>query len=185
MKGQNHISYFIFQHNIRRVKFIYSEKATKICEISPVDLSYVVKVKSTEEISQNFVAFSECMNFNNGHNKHSIMNIESTSAFAEFNLIFLFINWWWNLLITSNILKLVHFLMDQVLILCFLSKVANSQKVSTLIWNKSMLFIVKGNELQSKVKIRKNAQNLLTDFDIILIQITLTTMINYPIIIHD
>ena len=46
------------------VKFIYSEKATKFCEISTVDLSYVVPVKSTVEISQNFVTFSEYMNFN-------------------------------------------------------------------------------------------------------------------------
>ena len=43
--------------------FIYSEKATNFCEISTVDLSYVVTVKSTVEISQNFVAFSEYMNF--------------------------------------------------------------------------------------------------------------------------
>ena len=33
------------------VKFIYSEKATNFCEISTVDLSYVVMVKSTVEIS--------------------------------------------------------------------------------------------------------------------------------------
>ena len=45
------------------LKFIYSEKATNFCEISTVDLSYVVTVKSTVEISQNFVAFSEYMNF--------------------------------------------------------------------------------------------------------------------------
>ena len=45
------------------VKFIYSEKATKFCEISNVDLSYAVTVKSTMEILQNFVAFSEYMNF--------------------------------------------------------------------------------------------------------------------------
>ena len=45
------------------VKFIYSEKATHFCEISTVDLSYVVMVKSTVEISQNFEAFSEYMNF--------------------------------------------------------------------------------------------------------------------------
>ena len=38
-------------------------KATKFCEISTVDLSYGVPVKSTVEISQNFVAFSEYMNF--------------------------------------------------------------------------------------------------------------------------
>ena len=36
--------------------FVYSEKATKFCEISPVDLSYEVPVKSTGENSQNFVA---------------------------------------------------------------------------------------------------------------------------------
>ena len=45
------------------VKFIYSEKATIFCEISTIDLSYVVTVKSTVEISQNFVGFSEYMNF--------------------------------------------------------------------------------------------------------------------------
>ena len=45
------------------IKFIYSEKATNFCQISTVYLSYVVTVKSTVEISQNFVAFSEYMNF--------------------------------------------------------------------------------------------------------------------------
>ena len=45
------------------VKFIYSEKATKFFEISILLLSYAVPVKSKEEISQNFVAFSEYMNF--------------------------------------------------------------------------------------------------------------------------
>ena len=44
------------------LKFIYPEKATKLCEISTIDLSYVVPVKSTVEILQNFVAFSEYMN---------------------------------------------------------------------------------------------------------------------------
>ena len=34
-----------------KLKFIYSEKATKFCEISTLDLSYVVPVKSTVEIS--------------------------------------------------------------------------------------------------------------------------------------
>jgi hypothetical protein len=45
------------------LKFIYSKKVTKFCEISMVDLSYVVPVKSKVEISQNIVAFSEYMNF--------------------------------------------------------------------------------------------------------------------------
>jgi hypothetical protein len=42
---------------------IYSEKATFFFEISTVDLSYVLPIKSTMEILQNFVAFSEYMNF--------------------------------------------------------------------------------------------------------------------------
>ena len=41
------------------LKFIYSEKATKFCEISILYLPYLVTVKSTVEISQNLVAFSE------------------------------------------------------------------------------------------------------------------------------
>ena len=51
------------------VKFIYSEKATKFCEIFTLLLSYVVPVKSKVKISQNFVAFSEYMNFNGVANR--------------------------------------------------------------------------------------------------------------------
>ena len=46
------------------LKFIDSEKTTKFCKISTLLLSYVVPVKCKVEISQNVVAFSECMNFN-------------------------------------------------------------------------------------------------------------------------
>ena len=42
---------------------MYSEKATKFCEIFTLLLSYVVPVKSKVKISQNFLAFSEYMNF--------------------------------------------------------------------------------------------------------------------------
>ena len=45
------------------LKFIYSEKATKFCETFTLLLSYVVPVKSKLKISQDFVAFSEYMNF--------------------------------------------------------------------------------------------------------------------------
>ena len=45
------------------IKFMYSEKATKFCEISTLLLSYVVPVKSKMDISQSFVAFSEYINF--------------------------------------------------------------------------------------------------------------------------
>ena len=49
--------------NFGSIKFIYSEKATKFCEISTADLTVTTKDISTVEISQNFVAFSEYMNF--------------------------------------------------------------------------------------------------------------------------
>ena len=50
--------------NLAFLKFIYSEEATKFWEIFTLLLSYVVPVKSRVKISQNFVAFSEYMNFN-------------------------------------------------------------------------------------------------------------------------
>ena len=46
------------------VKFVYSEKAKKISEIFLLLLTTVHTVKSKGKISQNFVAFSEYMNFN-------------------------------------------------------------------------------------------------------------------------
>ena len=46
-----------------QIKFIYSEKASRFFEISTIDFSYVVTVKSMVEISQNFEAFSQNMNF--------------------------------------------------------------------------------------------------------------------------
>ena len=45
------------------IKFIYSEKATKFCEISTLLLTGTTLDKSKVEISQNCVAFSEDMNF--------------------------------------------------------------------------------------------------------------------------
>ena len=45
------------------VKFIYSEKATKYCEIFTLFLTVCTVVKSKVKIWQNFVAFSEYMNF--------------------------------------------------------------------------------------------------------------------------
>ena len=44
------------------IKFIYSEKATKFCEIFPFDW-HCIGVKSKGKILRNFVAFSEYMNF--------------------------------------------------------------------------------------------------------------------------
>ena len=46
---------------------MYSEKATKLCKIFPLLLTVCTVVKSKRKISQNFVAFSEYMNFTNDH----------------------------------------------------------------------------------------------------------------------
>ena len=45
------------------LKFKYSEKATKFCEIFPLLLTTVHTVKSKGKILQKFLAFSEYMNF--------------------------------------------------------------------------------------------------------------------------
>ena len=72
------------------VNFIYSEKATKFCEISNVDLSYVVK--STVEFSQNFVAFSEYMNLKKKQSKFSFSQIcQSHDFFYYIYLLFIYI----------------------------------------------------------------------------------------------
>ena len=42
-----------------KVKFIYSEKATKFCEIFPLLLTVCTVVKSKGKISKNFAALSE------------------------------------------------------------------------------------------------------------------------------
>ena len=53
------------QNEFRYVlKFIYSEKATKLCKISTLLLSVCTVDKSKVEIYQNFVTFSEYMNYN-------------------------------------------------------------------------------------------------------------------------
>ena len=61
---RNVTPYFaIFGKQWHRLKFIYSEKATKFCKIFTLLFSYVVPVKCNVKISPNFVAFSEYMNF--------------------------------------------------------------------------------------------------------------------------
>ena len=60
---QIHIMQFMSEKKMKRTKFIYSEKATKFYEISTLLLTTVHTVKCKVEISQNFVAFSEYMNF--------------------------------------------------------------------------------------------------------------------------
>ena len=52
-----------YESSILTIKFIYSEKATKFCKIFTLLLIVCTVVKSKVNISQNFVAFSEYMNF--------------------------------------------------------------------------------------------------------------------------
>ena len=66
---QNHLKFtLILQNKVLLakilIKFIYSEKTTKFCEIFPLLLTVCTAVKTKGKISQNFVAFSEYMNFN-------------------------------------------------------------------------------------------------------------------------
>ena len=58
-------NYNFFSQNVSCcfLNFIYSEKATKVCEILTLLLTTVNTVKSKRKILQNFVAFSEYMNF--------------------------------------------------------------------------------------------------------------------------
>ena len=57
----------IFRLSYGPLKFIFSEKAKKIWEIFHLLLTTVDTVKSKVKISQNFVAFSEYMNFTSPH----------------------------------------------------------------------------------------------------------------------
>ena len=52
------------QNSFFGIKIIYSEKATTFCEIFLLLLTTEHTVKSKGKISQNFVAFSEYLNFN-------------------------------------------------------------------------------------------------------------------------
>ena len=81
---------------LKILKFINSEKATKFCEIFTLLLTTVHTVKSKVKISQNFVAFSEYMNFNfeigkyvnkkMQHQKIKISN-RSTQYFIDYRAI--------------------------------------------------------------------------------------------------
>ena len=63
-KNQNYLNRGRNERGLLMVlKFIYSEKATKLCEIFPLPLTTVHTVKSKGKISQNSLAFSEYMNF--------------------------------------------------------------------------------------------------------------------------
>ena len=61
LPGIDHWNYFKIKWCL--LKFIYSGKGTKFCEILTLLLSYVGPVKIKVKISHNFVAFSEYMNF--------------------------------------------------------------------------------------------------------------------------
>ena len=62
IKKETAFLYVLYLFNVK-LKFIYSEKATKFCEIFPLLLTAVHTVKSKGKVSQIFLAFSEYMNF--------------------------------------------------------------------------------------------------------------------------
>ena len=55
------------QAKVSHLKFIYSEKATRFCEIFILLLTVATYNKSKVKISQKFMAFSEYMNFKEYH----------------------------------------------------------------------------------------------------------------------
>ena len=70
------------------VKFIYSEKATKFCEIFPMLLTVCNVVKRQGKISQSFEAFSEYMNFMVRHQQSAYLR-QVLTCFVFFFLSFL------------------------------------------------------------------------------------------------
>mgnify|MGYP007048661083 CR=1 FL=1 len=50
-------------NEFHKLKFIYPGKVKFFCKISTVDFSFIVPFRPTMEISQNFAAFSEYINF--------------------------------------------------------------------------------------------------------------------------
>ena len=90
----NRITLRVFFHNVDHqnacdirvapidLKFKYSEKATKFCKIFPLLMTTLHRVKSKVEIPQNFVAFSEYMNFHVDKSKVEIL--QNFVAFPEY-----------------------------------------------------------------------------------------------------
>ena len=74
----------IFMH----VKFIYSEKSTKFCKIFTLLLIVCTVVKSKGKVSQNFVAFSDYMNFNKIWNDTFIDGLQTTNVFIQMTLYY-------------------------------------------------------------------------------------------------
>ena len=71
------------------LKFIYTEKAKKFCEIFPLLLTVCTVVKSKGKISQNFVAFLEYMNF-----KQKYKNVRIPCGIIESKSPALYSNWY-------------------------------------------------------------------------------------------
>ena len=81
-----------------KVKFIYSEKATNNFKISAIDLSYVVSEKSTVEILQHFVTFSEYMNFKKTSNFPFVDNPKKLASASKQDKLVLPTLWYFRFL---------------------------------------------------------------------------------------
>ena len=69
--------------NSAELKFIYYEKATKCCDIFTLLLIGTAQDKSKMEISKNFVAFSEYMNFTSQYLEIISFILSATSRFQK------------------------------------------------------------------------------------------------------
>ena len=111
------------------LKFIYSEKATKFCKIFTLLLSYVVPVKSKGKILQNFVAFSEFMNFMTGY---IVARHMYTAQVSRFTFLFCFDTLNFNFhfpsffLVSTRFIRFLsldfHFQKRSIILLCELMK---------------------------------------------------------------
>ena len=113
------------------------------CEISTVDLSYLVTVKSTVEISQNFVAFSEYMNFNLKCQQALWPNSQSKLIYRPQVIrgyLWLIFPWWWSLVLERN---------DWQSILCISEGARYLYSIIALLKNPTAVTLSNFNWLQS------------------------------------
>ena len=109
------------------LKFIYSEKATKFCEIFT---TYLTTVKSEVKISQNFVAFSEYMNFKTVFARSSLYLWKQGIFYQPFQAI----ENNQNLLIVSYLVSVAHYIYKGLEV-ALLSLFFNLLAASLFFWN--------------------------------------------------
>ena len=133
------------------VKFIYSEKATKLCQIINIDLSITTQDKSTVGISQNFVAFLEYMNckcFLPISKMHSIAKFKDVKrGHSKINL-FQFVVWGITQIISIKPVQILLSIKPRVLPKALVFATAKKVPASTLYSRSFGQIIAKSTDLQ-------------------------------------